>query len=73
MWKPGPSAHFHSDRVANLPLTSLAGALRPVFPEWSGQLPPAPEPLPDASAARHRMLRALVDLIDALGVETGRP
>jgi predicted ATPase len=58
-----------ADRVADLPLTALAGALRPVFPEWSEQLPPAPEPLPDASAARHRMLRALVDLIDALGVE----
>ncbi|MEU1593319.1 AAA family ATPase [Streptomyces sp. NPDC005708] len=57
-----------ADRVAGLPLTGLAGALRPVFPEWAGQLPPAPEPLPDAAAARHRLLRALVELIDALGV-----
>lgn len=54
--------------VAGLPLTGLAGALRPVFPEWAEQLPPAPEPLPDAAAARHRLLRALVELIDALGV-----
>jgi DNA-binding CsgD family transcriptional regulator/tetratricopeptide (TPR) repeat protein len=57
-----------ADRVAGLPLTGLAGALRPVFPEWAGQLPPAPEPLPDAAAAPHRLLRALVELIDALGV-----
>lgn len=55
-------------RVTGLPLTGLAGALRPVFPEWADQLPPAPEPLPDAAAARHRLLRALVELIDALGV-----
>jgi DNA-binding CsgD family transcriptional regulator len=54
--------------VAGLPLTGLAGALRPVFPEWAGQLPPAPEPLPDAAAARHRLLRALAELIDALDV-----
>jgi DNA-binding CsgD family transcriptional regulator len=57
-----------ADRVAGLPLTGLAGALRPVFPEWTEQLPPAPEPLPDAAAARHRLLRALAELIDALGV-----
>ncbi|MFB7500838.1 AAA family ATPase [Streptomyces sp. NPDC056161] len=57
-----------ADRVTGLPLTGLAGALRPVFPEWAGQLPPAPEPLPDAAAARHRLLRALVELVDALGV-----
>ena len=57
-----------ADNVADLPLTGLAGALRPVFPEWAGQLPPAPEPLPDAAAARHRLLRALVELIDSLGV-----
>ncbi|MER5435529.1 AAA family ATPase [Streptomyces sp. NPDC002588] len=57
-----------ADCVAGLPLTGLAGALRPVFPEWAEQLPPAPEPLPDAAAARHRLLRALIELIDALGV-----
>jgi DNA-binding CsgD family transcriptional regulator/tetratricopeptide (TPR) repeat protein len=58
-----------ADRVAGLPLTGLAGALRPVFPEWAEQLPPAPEMLPDAAAARHRLLRALGELIDTLGVE----
>ncbi|SEG90748.1 regulatory protein, luxR family [Actinacidiphila yanglinensis] len=57
-----------AENVAGLPLTGLAGALRPLFPEWAGQLPPAPEPLPDAGAARHRLLRALVELVDALGV-----
>ncbi|MFI5812414.1 helix-turn-helix transcriptional regulator [Streptomyces sp. NPDC051643] len=54
--------------VAGLPLTGLAGALRPVFPEWVDQLPPAPEPLADAAAARHRLLRALIELIDVLDV-----
>ncbi|MFB7505159.1 helix-turn-helix transcriptional regulator [Streptomyces broussonetiae] len=57
-----------ADRVGGLQLTGLAGALRPVFPEWAEQLPPAPAPLPDAAAARHRLLRALVELIDALGI-----
>ncbi|MFI6357405.1 ATP-binding protein [Streptomyces sp. NPDC050743] len=57
-----------TESVAGLPLTGLAGALRPVFPEWADQLPPAPAPLPDAASARHRLLRALVELIDALGV-----
>jgi predicted ATPase len=55
-------------QVTGLPLTGLVGALRPLFPEWAGQLPPAPEPLPDASASRHRLLRALVELVDVLGV-----
>ena len=54
-------------RVAGLPLSGLAGALRPLFPEWAGDLPPAPEPLPDASASRHRLFRALDELIDCLG------
>jgi DNA-binding CsgD family transcriptional regulator/tetratricopeptide (TPR) repeat protein len=55
--------------VAGLRLSGLAGALRPVFPEWADQLPAAPEALPDVAAARHRLLRALVELIDAAGVE----
>jgi DNA-binding CsgD family transcriptional regulator/tetratricopeptide (TPR) repeat protein len=50
--------------VAGLRLTGLAGALRPLFPEWADDLPPAPEPLDDARAARHRLFRALADLID---------
>ncbi|WP_034593933.1 AAA family ATPase [Hamadaea tsunoensis] len=51
-----------------LALTPLAGALRPAFPEWTDHLPPAPEPVADASAARHRLLRALAELLAALGV-----
>jgi DNA-binding CsgD family transcriptional regulator/tetratricopeptide (TPR) repeat protein len=54
-------------KVAGLPLSGLAGALRPLFPEWAGDLPPAPEPLPDASASRHRLFRALDELIGCLG------
>ncbi len=57
-----------ADRIAGLPLTGLAGALRPLFPEWAEHLPPAPEPLPDAAAARYRLLRAFAELIDALDV-----
>ncbi|NLU80139.1 AAA family ATPase [Micromonospora sp. HNM0581] len=50
---PGPSA--------------LTGALRPLFPEWSAWLPPPPEPLEDATAARHRLFRALDEVIRSLG------
>ncbi|GAA0380314.1 LuxR family transcriptional regulator [Micromonospora gifhornensis] len=55
--------------VSRLPLTALAGALRPLFPEWSSDLPPALEPLDDAKAARHRLFRALDELLRALGVD----
>ncbi|GAA5196075.1 helix-turn-helix transcriptional regulator [Microbacterium jejuense] len=55
--------------VAGLPLTGLAGALRPLFPEWSADLPPALEPVDDAKAARHRLFRALDELLRALGVD----
>lgn len=41
------------DTVRGLRLSALAGALRPLFPEWAGELPPLPEPLEDARAARH--------------------
>ncbi|MFE9613886.1 hypothetical protein [Streptomyces sp. NPDC006012] len=41
-----------NDRVTGLPLSGPAGALRPVFPERAGQLPPAPELLPDAAGTR---------------------
>ncbi|NUR26927.1 MAG: AAA family ATPase, partial [Catenulispora sp.] len=51
-----------------LALSPLAGALRAAFPEWTDHLPPAPEPVADASAARHRLLRALAELLAALGV-----
>lgn len=54
------------DGVAALPLSALAGALRPLFPEWAAALPPAPEPLDDAPAARHRLFRAMAELIGCL-------
>ncbi len=55
--------------VAGLRLSDLAGALRPLLPEWSASLPPAPEPAEDATAARHRLFRALRELLDALHVD----
>jgi DNA-binding CsgD family transcriptional regulator len=54
------------DRVGELGLSDLAGALRPLFPEWSSQLPPALESTGDAGAARHRVFRALAELMTAL-------
>jgi DNA-binding CsgD family transcriptional regulator len=59
----------YGDTVAGLRLSALAGVLRPLFPEWTAVLPPAPESLADGKAARHRLFRALADLIDALGAE----
>lgn len=56
--------------VGNLRLSGLAGALRPLLPEWSANLPPAPEPAVDATAARHRLFRALQELLDALRIGT---
>src|SRR5439155_10720775 len=45
------------DDVTRLRLTPLAGALRPLLPEWLDALPPDPEPLADATAARFRLFR----------------
>ncbi|WP_377273099.1 AAA family ATPase [Peterkaempfera sp. SMS 1(5)a] len=53
--------------VAGLGLSALAGTLRPLFPEWADGLPPAPEPLADAGAARHRLIRAFAELLGRLG------
>lgn len=53
-------------RPAGLGLSPLAGALRPLFPEWAASLPPLPDPLEDASAVRHRLFRALAELLAAL-------
>lgn len=55
--------------LADLEFTTLAGALRPLFPEWAHDLPPAPDHLDDAGAARHRLFRALAELLDRLGTE----
>lgn len=55
--------------VTDLRLSPLAGALRPLFPEWAADLPPAPEPMDDREAVRHRLLAALLELIGLLGVD----
>jgi DNA-binding CsgD family transcriptional regulator len=57
-----------SDSITDLTLSPLAGALRPLFPEWAAELPEAPEPAEDASAARHRLFRALAEMLAALRV-----
>ncbi|MFG3252719.1 ATP-binding protein [Streptomyces sp. NPDC048172] len=48
-------------------LSPVCGALRPYLPEIADRLPPAPEPLPDPRAARHRLFRAVRAVLDALG------
>lgn len=58
-----------TEHVRGLRLSALAGALRPLFPEWADDLPAAPEPLDDAAAARHRLFRALMELMACLGIE----
>jgi DNA-binding NarL/FixJ family response regulator len=67
----GPVADALRQVVGDVPglrLSALAGALRPLFPEWAGSLPPAPESAEDATAARHRLFAALAELIGSLGV-----
>jgi DNA-binding CsgD family transcriptional regulator len=58
-----------TDRIRGLQLSPLAGALRPLFPEWADYLPPGLEPLGDAAATRHRVFRALAELVGRLGVD----
>jgi DNA-binding CsgD family transcriptional regulator/tetratricopeptide (TPR) repeat protein len=48
-------------------LTPVAGALRPLLPELSAHLPGAPAPLGDRRAERHRLFRAVRELLGALG------
>jgi DNA-binding CsgD family transcriptional regulator/tetratricopeptide (TPR) repeat protein len=52
--------------VGDLGLSPLAGALCPLFPEWSAVLPAALEPAEDASATRYRLFRALAELLHGL-------
>lgn len=56
------------DDVAGLGLSGLAGALRPLFPEWATTLPPSLEPAEDAAALRHRMFRGVAELLERLGI-----
>ncbi|WP_329363286.1 ATP-binding protein [Streptomyces sp. NBC_01483] len=55
--------------VGKLGLSALAGTLRPLFPAWRDGLPSTPEPLADAGAARHRLIRAFAELLDRLGID----
>lgn len=57
-----------ANQVSGLGLSPLGGALRPLLPEWSADLPAALEPAEDATAARHRVFRALLELLDRLGI-----
>ncbi|MFE2943000.1 AAA family ATPase [Streptomyces sp. NPDC059255] len=51
-----------------LQLSPLAGALRPLFPDWADQLPPPLEALDDPKEIRHRILSALTELVGRLGI-----
>lgn len=55
--------------VAGLTFDGLAGALRPLFPEWADNLPPLPEPLEDAQADRHRLFSAVAQLMRQVGTK----
>jgi DNA-binding CsgD family transcriptional regulator len=57
-----------TEDVVGLGLSGLAGALRPLFPEWVSALPPALEPAEDAAAARHRLFRALEEILERLDI-----
>lgn len=48
-------------------LGPVTGVLRPILPELAPLLPDSPEPLEDRVAERHRLFRALRELLDALG------
>ncbi len=48
-------------------MSPVVGALRPVLPELALVLPPAPEPLGDRRAERHRLFRGLRELLRSLG------
>jgi DNA-binding CsgD family transcriptional regulator/tetratricopeptide (TPR) repeat protein len=48
-------------------LTPVAGALRALLPELSDRLPAAPVPLGDRRAERHRLFRAVRELLGAIG------
>ncbi|MPZ24735.1 MAG: AAA family ATPase [Dehalococcoidia bacterium] len=45
----------------------VVGTLRPLLPELSALLPPALEPLDDRAAERHRVFRALVEVLETVG------
>jgi DNA-binding CsgD family transcriptional regulator len=54
--------------VCGLSLSALGGVLRPLFPEWIASLPPPLEAVEDATMARHRLFRALDELLSCCGI-----
>ncbi|WP_336206347.1 ATP-binding protein [Nonomuraea sp. LPB2021202275-12-8] len=48
-------------------LSPLTGVLRPLMPELAPLLPAAPEPLDDRAGERHRVFRALAEVLGSLG------
>jgi DNA-binding CsgD family transcriptional regulator len=57
------------ERIGDMRLSPLGGALRRLFPEWEPDLPPALEPLDDPQETRHRLYRAIAELVERLGVD----
>ena len=58
---------LRTSRPVRTEMSPVVGALRPVLPELALVLPPAPEPLGDRRAERHRLFRALRELLRSLG------
>lgn len=48
-------------------LNPVTGALRPLLPELDGLLPPTPDKLGDPRAERHRLFRAVRELLAVIG------
>lgn len=66
----GPLVEAVTRRLRAAPLSvavnPLVGALRPLLPEVAEQLPDCPEALADRGAERHRVFRALMELLMAV-------
>lgn len=56
-----------ADDLATARLSAVAGALRPLLPELNAVLPPVPEPLDDRAAERHRVFRAMAEVLACAG------
>ncbi|MEU1726854.1 AAA family ATPase [Nonomuraea sp. NPDC005692] len=57
----------HLSGLAPRGLSPVTGVLRPLLPELSGALPEPPEPTGDPRSERHRMFRAVRELLAACG------
>lgn len=53
--------------LAGRSTSAVTGALRPLLPELVEHLPPAPAPLDDHAAERHRVFRGLAGLLTEVG------